>query len=273
LTLSPGHESQLLDTRRAFDSVAAEYDGPSGNNALIQLMRQELWRTVEERLAPSARLLDLGCGTGMDAAHFGALGFHVHALDWSPAMIDRTRTRVRDSGVQERVTSEVLGIHQLDRLGEKRFEGIYSNLGPLNCTPYLSDIARATASLLTPGGQLIVSVIGRLCPWEIVFYGLQGRFARARVRGARATVPVPLNGQTVWTRYYSPREFYRALASEFDLTLYRSLSLFLPPPYLVGLYERFRPFWRPARFLDGRLSGLPVLRDMGDHFLMVLTRR
>ena len=27
--------SQLLETQRAFDSVAADYDGPRGNNALI----------------------------------------------------------------------------------------------------------------------------------------------------------------------------------------------------------------------------------------------
>ena len=35
---------RLLETRAAFDSVAPDYDGPRGNNALIQDMRGEMWR-------------------------------------------------------------------------------------------------------------------------------------------------------------------------------------------------------------------------------------
>jgi hypothetical protein len=32
----------LLETQRAFNSVAADYDGPRGNNKLIQRMRTTL---------------------------------------------------------------------------------------------------------------------------------------------------------------------------------------------------------------------------------------
>ncbi len=45
-TPEPIDAARLLDTQRAFDSVAADYDGPRGNNALIQRMRQTLWDTV-----------------------------------------------------------------------------------------------------------------------------------------------------------------------------------------------------------------------------------
>ena len=38
---SPLAETQLLDTQRAFDSVAADYDGPKGNNALIQFRKRQ----------------------------------------------------------------------------------------------------------------------------------------------------------------------------------------------------------------------------------------
>ena len=40
-------ETQLLDTQRAFDSVAADYDGPKGNNALIQRMRETVWQQAD----------------------------------------------------------------------------------------------------------------------------------------------------------------------------------------------------------------------------------
>ena len=36
---------ELLETQAAFDSVAADYDGPRGNNTLIQRMRATMWRS------------------------------------------------------------------------------------------------------------------------------------------------------------------------------------------------------------------------------------
>ena len=71
--------TQLEDTRRAFDSVSADYDGPRGNNELIQRMRRTLWDTVDREVAPGARLLDLGCGTGIDALRFAQRGYRVGA--------------------------------------------------------------------------------------------------------------------------------------------------------------------------------------------------
>jgi hypothetical protein len=45
---------QLQDTREAFDSVAADYDGARGNNDLIQDMRTEMWRWLGDTLCPAS---------------------------------------------------------------------------------------------------------------------------------------------------------------------------------------------------------------------------
>src|SRR6476469_8900798 len=68
-------ETQLLDTQRAFDSVAADYDGPKGNNALIQRMRETVWQTLTDAVPSGTRLLDLGCGTGIDAIELARRGY------------------------------------------------------------------------------------------------------------------------------------------------------------------------------------------------------
>jgi SAM-dependent methyltransferase len=266
-------DSRLLDTQRAFDSVAADYDGPKGNNALIQRMRGTMWRSLAATFPPGARLLDLGCGTGIDAVELARRGYHVLATDWSPRMVERTRGRAAEAGLHPRVAVAHLGIHELDRLCGERFDGIYSNFGPLNCAPDLGSVARSCAALLRPGGRLVFAVIGRICPWEFVYYGLRGRLAWARVRGVRGVVPVNLNRHTVWACYYTPREFYRPFAGEFALVRYQALSLFLPPPYLIQIYERARPLCDLLGWLDDHLGKLPLLRDMGDHFLMLLTKR
>lgn len=265
-------DTRLNETRQAFDSVAAVYDGPVGNNALIQRMRRQLWRAVMAELPPRARLLDLGCGTGIDAVYLGRRGYRVLATDWSAAMVERTRVRIAENGLHDAVRAEAIGMHQLGRLAGERFDGVYSDLGALNCVPDPSIVARACATLLKPGGRIVASVIGRWCPWEQIYYRLRGSAERARLRGAHDSVPVSLNGHRVWTRYYTPRELYAAFADEFALTSCRGLGLLLPPPYLIHWYKRLGPLFRALGWLDDRLGSVPPLRGVGDHFLIVMTR-
>ena len=264
---------RLLETRLAFDSVADDYDGPRGNNALIQTIRRAMWKTVVETFTAGSRLCDLGCGTGLDAAYLAKRGFRVLALDWSPEMIHRTCALILEAGLQERITAKRLGIHELDALEDTPFDGMYSNLGAVNCVPDLAPVARACARHLRPGGRLIFSVIGRYCPWEIGYYLLTGHPARAFIRMRRGAVRVGLNGGAVWTRYYTPREFYLPFEEAFELTQYRSLRLFSPPPYLIGIRNTTPRLFRALERLGERLGDRPVFRNAGDHFLIILTKR
>ena len=265
---------QLRETQEAFDSVAADYDGPRGNNELIQDMRGEMWRCLDSTFTPGSRLIDLGCGTGLDAIRMAQLGHHVTATDWSPQMVHRTGDRAQREGMTERVRAVVVGAHELERLDESGgYDGAYSNLGPLNCVPQIADVARECARLIKPGGALVFTVIGRLCPWEIAHYLRRGRWGRATVRFARGVVPVGMNKHTIWTRYYGPREFYRPFKREFILEHYRGLCVFAPPPYLTWVREKHAKWHERLWRWDRRLARLPIIRGMGDHFLMVMRRR
>jgi SAM-dependent methyltransferase len=266
--------SRLEQTRVAFDSVAADYDHDRGNNAAIQDMRAETWRWLDRTFAPSSRLLDIGCGTGLDAARMARLGHRVTALDWSPEMVARTSERARVEGLDERMSAINLGAQELDRLADpSSYDGAYSDLGALNCLPELGGVARECARLLKPGASLVFAVIGRICPWEVGYFLLKGNWSRARVRYARGPVAVGLNKHTVWTRYYTPGEFYRPFSRYFELSCHRGLCVFVPPPYLLWMRER-RPGWQQSLWrLDRRIAGWPVLRGIGDHFLIVMRKR
>lgn len=265
---------QLFATQDAFDSVAADYDGSRGNNELIQDMRSEMWRWLDRTFAPRSRLIDIGCGTGLDAIRMARLGHQVTATDWSPKMAQRTSDRAASERLAERVQVLPLGAHELHRLGgDGIYDGAYSNLGPLNCVPDLGEVARECARLLKPNAALVFTVIGRICPWEIAHFAGRRQWARVKVRFARNPVPVGMNKHTVWTRYYGPREFYRAFERHFALAHYRGLCVFAPPPYMTWVPERhprqYEQLWR----IDRRVAGWPLLRGFGDHFLMVMTRR
>ncbi|MGH8140846.1 MAG: class I SAM-dependent methyltransferase [Steroidobacteraceae bacterium] len=265
---------QLRDTQDAFDSVAADYDGPRGNNALIQDMRTEMWHWLDATFAPGSRLIDIGCGTGLDAARMARLGHYVTATDWSPQMIQRTSGRAEHEHLTHRMQAIAVGAHELHRLqAAGPYDGAYSNLGPLNCVPDLAAVSRECARLLKPGGALVFTVIGRICPWEIAHYVRKGRWGRVKVRFARGVVPVDMNAHTIWTRYYGPREFYRAFKQHFTLAHYRGVCVFAPPPYLTWIREKhpgaYERLWR----MDRSMAGWPVLRALGDHFLIVMKRR
>lgn len=307
-------EAPYADNRRAFDNLATGYDETEERNVLLRRMRYQMWDVLHRTFPAGARLLDLGCGTGIDAVFLASLGYRVVATDLSPAMVERTRVRADEAGVGDRVVTYTVGVQEMaqlvrgqgqarataqdasvlpqaaripvvgvptavypgpnhDDLAGERFDGIYSNRGVFNCVSDLEGVAEACARLLEPGGRLVVTVIGRACPWEVLYYAMRGRWNRAHLRGARGFIPVTLEGQTVWTRYFTPREFYRPFRRSFELTGYRSLGIFLPPPYLAALCERFPSLLTVGGWIDDHLGGWPVMRDMGDLFLMTLTRR
>jgi SAM-dependent methyltransferase len=272
-------ERRLHDTAVAFDSVAPTYDGPQGNNHLIQRMRDIVWRQIDGLLpAVPAEVIDLGCGTGIDAQHFAELGHHVVATDWSPAMVERAAARaaVVGPGTIEAVHA---GSQELDRMApehEGRFHMAYSNFGPLNCVPDLGVTAHSLATLMQPGGYALFTVIGRWCPWEMAHYARKLRWQRATVRFTRAITPVGMNGGTIWTRYHTPREFAREwIGTEglWELVRYEGLSTFVPPPYLTSMSEHHPALFERMAGLDAATAAWPVLRSMGDHFLIVLRRR
>jgi SAM-dependent methyltransferase len=265
----------LVDTQNAFDGVASDYDRSNAANPTLRGMRARAWAAVDPLLAPGSRLLDLGCGSGRDAEHFAANGHHVTAIDWSPAMVAEARRQVRASGVSARVEVQHVGIHEIDRLApvDARFDACYSSFGPLNCVVDLETASRQIADRLRPGGLLIASVIGRICPWEIAVHVVRGQFRRAVVRFRRGLVAVPLEGGTVWTRYYTPREFERIFAAA-GLTRIslRALGLLVPPPYLSAFAARHSRAMRLLQRIEDRTASWPIVRDCGDHFLIVLRK-
>jgi len=265
----------LLETQHAFDGVAAEYDRSNAGNPTLCDMRVRAWQAVDAFVAPGSHILDLGCGPGCDAERFAAQGHRVTAVDWSPAMVAEARRRVRAAGYAHRVDVQHVGIHEIDCLTPvgARFDAAYANFGPLNCVVDPDAAARKIASRLLPGGVLVASVIGRVCPWEIAVHLARGQIGRALIRFRRGLVPVPLEGRTVWTRYYSPGELERIFArAGLKRVSLRALGLFVPPPYLHAFAERHKTLVAGLQRLEDRVGGWPLVRAWGDHFLVVLRR-
>ncbi len=263
----------LSDTRRAFDQVAGDYDGSLGNNLLIQRLRDQFISELQSRFSEDDHLLDIGCGTGLDAVLMANRGNMITAIDWSQKMIRKTRQRAWKKRVDEQVFCHNLGAHEMVQFPSNHFDGIYSNLGVVNCIMDMDEFARQSQRILKKEGCLVMSVIGRWCPWEILYYMAKGHWKRALIRLKREPVAVNLEGEKVWTRYYSPGELKKYFTPYFNLLQLRSMNLFVPPPYLVSWYKNHPGCFERLEKLDSTVGHWPVLRGMGDHFLMVLKMR
>jgi SAM-dependent methyltransferase len=263
----------LLDTQDAFDGVATDYHRSNAGNPLLCAMRARTLAALTGQVRPGAKILNLGCGPGSDDEVLARQGHWVTAIDWSPAMVAEARLRIQRAGLAHRVDVYHLGIHELDRLGPGLFDAACSNFGPLNCVPSLPESARLIAGRIRGGGVLVASVIGRVCPWELALYCWRRNWPRLRVRFGDEAVPVPLNGRTVWTRYYTPAAFEQAFAAAgFMRVSLRALGLFVPPPYMQAFAARHPALIDRLQWLDDRLGDRPGFRQWGDHFLMVLRK-
>jgi SAM-dependent methyltransferase len=264
------------ETRHAFDGVAASYDRSNTANPLLAAMRRRVRSTCEDIVPRGSHLLDLGCGPGTDVTYFAARGFEVTGIDSSPAMVAEAARQIEARGLSAQARARVMDIERVDTLDAlpQEFDAAYSNFGPLNCVTDLGSAARAIARRVRPGGFLIASVIGRVCPWELALYIARGDPRRALIRFARGPVAVPLEGRTVWTQYYTPQACAAAFVrAGFTSVSCRGLAVLTPPPYLSAFADRHHRLVAALQRCEDTVASWPLIRSCGDHFLLVMRRR
>jgi SAM-dependent methyltransferase len=114
----------------------------------------ELQRVVAEEQWPPGRILELGCGTGVNAVWLAQQGFDVTALDLSPLAIGRARQRAAEASVTVRfVEGDVLNPPDLGAPFAWLFDrGCYHVVRREDVEGYLRTLERFTK----PGSQGLV---------------------------------------------------------------------------------------------------------------------
>lgn len=104
-------------------------------------------------LSPSARLLDVGCGSGRDSLYFARRGFEVIAVDGSPALAAQARDLLADYPL-----ATVLQKQFVDLKWDNHFDGIWACASLLHCTPAeLLSVLEQLAQALKAGGAFYMS--------------------------------------------------------------------------------------------------------------------
>lgn len=201
------------------------------------------------------------------------------ATDVSAAMLDVTQRKVQQAGLTDLVQTRQLDlttVASLDGHGlpvTSRFDGVFSNFGPLNCVANRRTLATGLAQVVRPGGTVALVVMGPICPWEIAWHLLHAepRTAIRRFRsGAQASVGE--HGQLpVW--YPSARRIQRDFQRYFTVRDTCGIGLLLPPTGLAGVVDRAPRIFRRIAAIDRKFAGSWLWRIMSDHYLIILERR
>lgn len=262
------------DTSRAFDAVAADYHRTNTSNPLLAHMRARTMALLRRNVVSGSSVLDLGCGPGTDHPAMAAAGYRITAIDSSPLMVRQAQQVASALAVATRPLVRHGRIDDLSAFTPASFDAVFSNFGPLNCVPDLDAVAGELHRVLRPNGVVVASIIGRFCPWEVALFAARGDLRRAFIRWRRGPVPVPLNGGTVWTRYYSTRECTRSFhRAGFVTRCLVSMGVVAPPPYTEAFAARHPALVASLLSVDEVVGRWPLLRGLGDHFTVVFERR
>jgi SAM-dependent methyltransferase len=246
-----------------------EEDPETAGNEVFTRYRRVSLGMLEEAFGRGDRVLDFGCGTGLEACYLALRGVAVTAVDPVPGRVAATHRRAVRLGVDDMVEARMVrpgGISQMaEELGGASLDGAYSSFGPLNCEVDLDSVAAALGAMLRPGAMFVTSVMNRVCAWEIARFTLRGRPGDALRR--LGTVTARTGGVEVQVRYYSLHHLETSFAPWFDIEEARGLAK-LPPPATDPLARHF------PRFLDWA-SGFeaPFLTGLGDHLFVSMRRR
>lgn len=265
---APNHHFDSV--ARAFDDIAATFDSNLENEITARL-RKRLYATIEALVPPGSAVLDVNCGTGIDATYLADKGYDVHGIDISPKMVSITQAKLK-RGDHLNANVQVCSFDLVSPSIVPTCDLVYSNFGGLNCTARLESAANAVASVTKPGGYFVGVIMPPFSIWETVSFVFRRQWSAAfrRMRGPASATGFPLNTFPVY--YYSARKAIRIFSRFFVPKQIIGLSVLSPTPQSILFVRRYPRLSKFLVMLDTLIERVPLLRSCGDHYILVLQR-
>lgn len=257
-----------------FDAVAARYDERFTASIIGRAQRSAVWKELAKAFHPGDRVLEIGCGTGVDACYLAERGVEVLACDSSSQMVEIAARRVRQCNLQARVRTHVIRAEDISLLHHESFSGAFSNFGALNCVEDLRIVAKSIATLVRPGANVLLCWMGPCCLWEMLFYLGQRSghkaFRRFQCKGITAKLA---DGAFVQVHYPSVETMVKTFVPEFRVKSVQGVGVAVPPSYLEPWARRNPRLVKVCERIDSWFGPWPGFRSLGDHLLVRLERK
>jgi SAM-dependent methyltransferase len=223
----------------AYDAVAPHYDQQLARDAW---MRRALWRHFARTFRAGDRLLDVGCGTGIDSLYLASIGMHVTAVDASVGMVERLRTKLARTPLEARVDVHVGDVVEVIGRFSGPFDGMISSFAAMNAFD-LPPFASQAARIIRPGGRLVAHV---LSPGHAARGWAKRAWRALRPKRRADTIDVALGGQHVTHVVLPEGELYHR---------YFAAQFIRRRAYALGLVVRRAPCRAPPARRASRWAG------------------
>jgi ubiquinone/menaquinone biosynthesis C-methylase UbiE len=255
--------SEFAPAVRAFDAVAPSFDARFKPWLSVAAQRRAVRRALVAAFPVGAKLIDIGGGTGEDAAWLAYRGREVLLTDAAPQMVEAARAKL-GGGSAVLAPAECVDI-LVPQLGEGSLDGAYSNFAALNCVSDLDRFARGLARLLRPGASAMLVLFGTFCPAEMLVEALRGRRRNVFRRLTRGDAPARLGGEQFTVRYHRAAALRAAMGPWFHYRSRRAIGLAVPPSAAEPWISHHRLVLAALELIDRPLSR--PLAMFGDHVL------
>jgi ubiquinone/menaquinone biosynthesis C-methylase UbiE len=256
----------------AFSKQAPVFDKIDEENSLIVWMRKRIHQEVMSFARRDDYMLELNCGTGIDALFFASQGIRVKATDNAPGMLEQLKQKVGSFHLDELISIERCSFNNLEQLGvTPQFDYVFSDFGGLNCTDKLDKVLSNIDKLLKPGGRFSLVIMPKVCPWEMgmLFRGyFKTAFRRFRKGGTNARV----EGLPFRCYYYSPDFIRRHLGNGYKLLSLKGLAITVPPPYIEHFAERHPSLFRILERWENKLWDKAPFNRWCDHYIITMEK-
>lgn len=263
----------LRPAARAFDGVASHFDARFGAWQSVAAQRRAVRSALLQRLPAGGTILEVGGGTGEDAAFLAERGFNVLSTDPSPTMVSLASEKLARFGY----SAEIVLAEEMEQFAEQylsqhklQFDGAFSNFAPLNCVEDLTPIAKGLAALLRPGAAAALVLFGTFCPSEIAVEILRRR-PRHALRRLRKSVSARLEHCEFQVFYHRRADLLRVFAPWFVLERRVGIGVAVPPSAAEPWISNHPNLLASMETIDRSLARPFAM--LGDHVLYQFRRK
>jgi ubiquinone/menaquinone biosynthesis C-methylase UbiE len=235
---------------------AARYGAADPYSSAFAYSRKRLDRFLDHYLPPTSarlRLLDVGCGTGHQLAHWRAAGYDGAGVDGSDAMLAEARQNNPEAELEQ------ADVQRLP-FPDATFDRVTS-IEVLRYLPDPSASIREMARVLRPGGICLATAAPA---FSLNGYAVVNRIA----------LMLPIGNLTRLKQFFTTSRRLRRQFLDAGFSDVKVHGVYLGP---LSWIERLAPRrlsralqrWEP---IDERIADRPVLRDVGNMFLVSAVR-
>lgn len=255
----------------AFSKQSVVFDQLNAENKLSEYLRSCYREEVISQLKPAGSILELNCGTGLDAMYFAEKGHNVLATDNAPGMLQQLDQKLNNSPLKVSIQTMRCSFHDIDTITDRKFDHIISNFGGLNCTDNLKDVLLKLSPLLNDHGKVTLMIMPKICPWELILL-FKGKFKTA-FRRFKKNTPAHIEGVHFSCYYYNPGYITKTLKKEFDVITLKGVCIAVPPEFYQGFVERYPGLFLALKKIDAAICNIFPFNRWCDHYMITIQKK